>query len=635
MKSACKERERERVLRVNLFKTSGLILLCISAIALSSCRQTFIPIPPFWEDDGETIVPGEWDEYFQKGNGSENNPYIISDQDGINQIAALVNDGTTTFEGVVFQVNNPITLTNHTPIGTKGSQAFQGKFRGPSPENKARISIEYSGSEYNFAGIFGGLGDGALIENLEVEGNVNNTANGVIDENTPSAGLIAGTMSTGAIIQNCISRGSVQSMRAGGIAGELEGGSILYCDNYANVTSETYAGGITGSSDSFLSPEITKARIEESNNYGTISSNTGTNAGGIIGSAENGIYIFKCNNEGDVKGKSRIGGIAGTVLDKGTRIVSCENSGSLSFMENATSSDTGRIGGIAGYVHTNASIENCINSSSISFTEGKHIGGIVGLLTTESEISGAINKGDITGKEYTGGIVGEAQYDVLIDGTENEVSNSGIVTGYGTYIGGIAGRLFESYIDASRNTGNVIGNTGASSIGGIVGIAQNSSEIRNSWNESNVTLNDSSKTSAGGIVGYLSSSSIIEGGSSGEISATKQYAAGIAGRIEGTAVRILDVTISGSITSANYAGGVAGYLNSDIELSNINIINSESISGERTAGVIAGLTATGKTITFKDCNIDSTLLDKTTENTWTLIGSGTVNTIYNNTVANP
>lgn len=569
MKSACRERERERENhRVNLFKVTGLVLLCISVIALSSCRQTVIPFPPFWEDDGEAIVPGEWDEYFPEGNGSDSHPYIISDQTGINQIAELVNDGTTTFEGVVFQVNEPINLTNHTPIGTKGSKAFQGTFRGPSPDNKAEIKISYTGND-RFAGIFGGLGDGALIENLDVSGSVESTRTDTLG-GTPSAGLIAGNMAPGATIRNSIAReGTVKAMRAGGIAGEMEGGLIELCENYATVTGSSYTGGITGSAAE------DKPQILSSINYGVVSSITGATVGGIAGSAEQGTLIQDCVNDGTVKGEINVGGITGA-LKTNSSIVSSKNLKAIIYYEGTNSGTGGTAGGIAGYADS-SSISLSTNKGDLDFSGHAIIGGITGKLTNGS-ITGSVNSGSIKGSHWVGGIAGQASGDSTISGTEGVDTNTGSISGTNYYIGGIVGVLDASTVKDTTNNGEITGNN-AYNIGGIAGQATAGSNIISSWNKNKV---ETTNLAPGGIVGFLQNSSVQGGGttSTSKVKTTSNYAGGIVGKIEdstGTQSTISETITKGMIDS-KFSGGVIGYLLSEATLTTVTVDQSTTIT---------------------------------------------------------
>lgn len=622
MKSTCKVNHR-----LNLCKITEVVLLCILAILVSSCRQIIVPIPPFWEDGEDSTETGKWNEYFPEGNGSVSNPYIISDQAGIEQIARLVNDGMTTFEGIVFQVENPITLTNHNPIGTKGPSAFQGTFRGPSPENKTKISISYEDDINTFVGIFGGLGTGALIENIEVSGNINNKKITPENHSTPSAGLIAGNMQDGAVIQNCEVSGSVKAQRAGGIAGEMEGGSILHCVNNATVLGldapdegGTYAGGIIGSAAEG------HCRIEFCINQGAVSSETGSTTGGIVGSAENGTYIYECDNNGSIKGKIRSGGIAGTLTD--STIENCINLKSIDAFTEGTYTNSGIIGGLVGRA-SNSSIINSSNEGNLEFSGYSNIGGIAGTASNTS-ISETTNKGNITGDFIVGGIVGTADNGTNISGTTDTDTNVGSVSGISYHIGGIAGRLKGATISNVINSGDIKGTERAYQIGGLVGCAYTGSSIISSWNHGAVTITHNSNTTyaaPGGIVGILQNSEIKNGGSTGKVSTNACSASAIAGILkdeEEFAKSIISgVVINGDISS-NYPGGAIGYLQSSgATLQGLTFTDDLKIENiDKIIGKIIGLVAAPQSITIENCYINDNKISDDNPITKEHIGSG-------------
>lgn len=140
------------------------------------------------------------------------------------------------------------------------------------------------------------------------------------------------------------------------------------------------------------------------------------------------------------------------------------------------------IGGIAGnctYNSTN-SITGCTNSGNIEVEYGDaYVGGIAGQITDGATVSGCTNSGDITGGQYTGGIVGRAIKTISGSFTITGCRNSGTITeskisqagSAGT--GGIAGYLREGTITKCINTGEIKPHTEQANPnhnkGGIVG----------------------------------------------------------------------------------------------------------------------------------------------------------------------
>ena len=136
---------------------------------------------------------------------------------------------------------------------------------------------------------------------------------------------------------------------------------------------------------------------------------------------------------------------------------------------------------------------------------GNIAGGIIGQLvispsTNIYKIENCTNNASITGKNSSGGIVGNRLSSegklVLANCTNNGI----IKDGY--YSGGIIGNAYSNVIILnSCNSGNISGGTneGYSGVGGIVGFSFNNLSIFNSYNVGNIeTINN-----GGGIIGYF------------------------------------------------------------------------------------------------------------------------------------
>ena len=450
-----RERERER------FK--GILIPLFIAfifVTLTSCVQYKIPFPPFppiHNDDS-------WDDYFPTGSGTIADPYIVNKEE-LSEISDLVNSGTTSFYGIVFQAEDmDLTNTNFTPIGTE-EHPFEGIFEGPSEADKAEISINLTANQ-NHVGLFGVIGNNAEIRNIILRGDVENTMTEEADT-TPSAGLVAGKISGNALIENCIANGSVKALRAGGIVGDQDGGTIRNVLNYATVTatdstddSASYAGGITGSTGT--SDGSGNATIEDSKNFGNVAGSE--YVGGITGIAFSSSLITDTmngdeNTQPTITGNSRIGGIAGNL---NASIISS----SFNYANIVANGE--RIGGIAGTTGTNSpsTIRGCENHGNITADGSTYVGGIIGTLDAGSTVSSSHNFGEVSGTKQVGGIAGNATENSSI----SESTNNAAITGV-QYTGGIVGFLTDSTVNSAENTGNV---SGTSQIGGIVGKFQKS-----------------------------------------------------------------------------------------------------------------------------------------------------------------
>ncbi len=206
-------------------------------------------ISSYWYvDDVEVSVP--W-----LGNGTEQNPYLITTTEQLERLAEWVNNGND-FNGKYFRLANDLnynnTANNHTPIGN-GSYRFLGTFDG----NGHTISgIRISGSD-SYLGVFGGC-NGGMVKNL-----------------TLTDAQISG------------------DSRVGGIVGDNYLGTVENC----HVTNSTlsgsgqYIGGAVGWND-----------------RGTLSGNTvffttvSAGGGAILGTNQNGTlnynFYFNCTVDG-------------------------------------------------------------------------------------------------------------------------------------------------------------------------------------------------------------------------------------------------------------------------------------------------------------------------------------------------
>ena len=536
-------------------------------------------MPPIHTDNDS------FDKYFSSGSGTIIDPYVV-DEEGIANLAELVNSGETSFLGTVFQATDmDLTGIEFTPIGTE-ENPFNGIFQGPSESDKAVIKLSIERNDLDYAGLFGVLGESAEVRNLSVSGNISNgkineeAANPLNLDPTPASGLIAGLMTGNSIIQNCTTEegSSVQGQRAGGLVGKVEGGSIIGCINYASVSDidgqdEGGPGGITGAAaHDPLSSEYPAILISECVNYGTITTYNKYNVGGIAttlrsmsGNIEDAV-ISESENHGPIKGEFIVGGIVGSVQN--AKVTSSHNYGTL-----ATENETSEIGGIAGYLN-GGTIESSGNHEDITVPNSTYVGGIAGLVQNNSIIKDSINSNSIEGLGWVGGIAGLA-------------SNSEIT---GTEKGGI------------ENTGNVAGKNDTSNhYGGIAGVSENS-KINNAVNKGNVT----GRANVGGIAGTASEgTSITYTDNIGSISSTARY--GTAGGIVGTAstLTIENASNTGSVEAVLYAGGLIG-ANAKDTLTTIKDTESK--------GIVKGHYATGLITNFSgSANLENVKSEATTE----------------------
>ena len=326
----------------------------------------------------------------------------------------------------------------------------------------ADISIEINGDSERIGGVVGT--NYSVIKGCTNHGNIDVTGKA---KKKPWIGGIVGMMESGCIgVEDCINTGDItvdNSMvqTASGIAGILQGGNIIGCDNSGNIT-------VTSSEAwSYFSGIVSFVQILD---------NAPTE-------------VSDCHNTGNFEvsgaGARGLGGIAAFMHASSGQpllISDCTNEGSLTVtgLYNTSKTPLG-VGGIFGFSDYNQSVKNeirnCENTGDILleevvFTDGylnnlPSVGGILGRATASMEISDCTNGGDVKSAVpagHIGGIAGLAGNNISVSGNEN----SGAVTldlSTGTYdlgstqigVAGLVGAVTGegSAVSGNTNSGNV------------------------------------------------------------------------------------------------------------------------------------------------------------------------------------
>ena len=161
------------------------------------------------------------------------------------------------------------------------------------------------------------------------------------------------------------------------------------------VTGSRCVGGIAGTSNGTITQCQNKATITATKN----GSGNYSQAGGIVGYAEN-ATITSCANVGNVNAAPndgrRCGGVAGYA--KTSVIENCYNQGQVSSCKTGLGA---AVGGIAGYIDSNASVKNCYNSGAISCAAASQVAKLVGW-NAGSTIENCYYLGDKAGEGANG-----------------------------------------------------------------------------------------------------------------------------------------------------------------------------------------------------------------------------------------
>ena len=446
-----------------------------------------------------------------------------------------------------------------------GTTAFTGTFDG---NGHTIVGLQAKG------GIFGKLGSGAVVKNINIASSV------FTGKNTDSVGAVAAENNGGSI--SGISGYGNTVKGSGGYIGGLVGknyGGISNSNDQSTVIAgaDTVAGGIAGVNGTNANKGGTIDNVQSNSAVTTgvlAKDQYASNLGGIVGKNEMLLNKYNINNVSahGVTGKTgntkTSGGIVGT--NEG-RISNAYNESIIHGSEN--------IGGVAGKNVTQesnsnmAELNDVANAVEIIGDAGsQNVGGLVGMQDHATTNQGR-NTGAITGCTNVGGMVGSNKADSYLKNLEN--SPQATITGI-TNVGGIAG-VNEGEISADNqlnlvNSGKIYG---WENVGGIAG--KNSGKIDNVNSNINLyVIDEETRTALKGTT-VITPNAQFFGGVTGENvgiitnatnrarvdAAQASYVGGIVGRntSDGNKVgQLLGMGNSneGFVIGKNYVGGVIG-----------------------------------------------------------------------------
>ena len=523
----------------------------------------------------------------------------LNDRDALSYNYILKNDIDAS--GLVDAAGN----STYNTIGS-GTKAFTGTFDG---DGHTIVGLQAKG------GIFGQLGSGAVVKNINIASsvftgnNIGDSVGAVAAEN--NGGSISGISGYGNTIKGSggyigglvgknyggISNSNDQSTViagagtvAGGIAGVNgtnagKGGTIDNVQSNSAVTTgvlakDQYAsnlGGIVGKNEMLLN----KYNINNVSAHGVTgkTGNTKT-SGGIVGTNEG--RISNAYNESIIHGSENIGGVAGKNVTQALNSKLAELNDVANAVEIIGDAGSQNVGGLVG-MQDHATTNQGRNTGAI--TGCTNVGGMVGYNTADSYLKNLENspQATITGITNVGGIAGVNEGEISADNQLNLV-NSGKIYGWKN-VGGIAGKnsgkidnvnsninlyvIDETTRNALKGTAEIDAN--AQFFGGVTG--ENVGIITNATNRARVDAAQASYV--GGIVGKNTKDGdkvgqLLGMGNSNEgFVIGKNYVGGVIGKnevdITGTAEQSVGIVNSGTVIAlAGGAGGIIGENSADI-----------------------------------------------------------------------
>ncbi len=294
--------------------------------------------------------------------------------------------------------------------------------------------------------------------------------------------------------------------------------------------------------------------------------------GGLVGYMAGGVIEAdnKVTAQASIQGSSFTGGVVGRyhTTDSNARMLVKNNSATVIGSGSYT-------GGIAGYVGAGSYLDlsGCVNSGTVSGT--KCVGGLVGGLESNvvTSFSGVENYGTVTGTDSVGGMIGILRTAVSAQDTFSfsySYNRGPVYLGQasGNYHGGFIGEsCTRLHMERCLNTNTVLpldASYRTNYVGGIVGIARQSTEFRYCENGSEVC----GYQDVGGLLGrtdnggsYLAFACI--GQEHAKVRATSGNAGGLFGYIYApgeSEVQILECQNRGSVDAPVRVGGMAGFI---------------------------------------------------------------------------
>ncbi|MFA6684723.1 MAG: GLUG motif-containing protein, partial [Arcobacteraceae bacterium] len=262
-----------------------------------------------------------------------------------------------------------------------------------------------------------------------------------------------------------------------------------------DITGRNSVGGLVGNAFALT--------INNSYVTGIINGNYGV--GGLIGYTNNGsITITNSYASVNLTGNNSVGGLLGYK----------DSVSNLSISDSYTTGSingNSRVGGLLGIFTGKAYISNSYSTATV-FGSSEKIGGLVGEVSPSSTglyMSNSYASGDVSGINYVGGLVGEAN-----QGQINNSYFSGDITG-NDRVGGLVGYVYNTTINNSYFSGDI---TGKNRVGGLVGSYNGYITISNSYASGAIT----GVSNVGGVVGILGGSNASISNSYWDIDTTGQ-----------------------------------------------------------------------------------------------------------------
>ena len=420
----------------NLFLSPGAVN---GNITLENCKVADIYA---YVDDSDSLL-----SYRSAGDsGNEVSNVHIEYLRGYKELRFDGGDGTESAPFVISTEEQLLLLNEFELHPSKSHYVLSGNIQLTSDWKPVRKHI-YSDS-YHFYGVLDG--GGHTISGF----NIDYSDGKEIENGHRSLGLFANLSGT---VENLTVQGTIivedlatihGTIFAGGICGELAGGSIRNCISLVDITikngTSSYVGGIAG-----FSPSVANA-IESCSSSGSIYAHTERSdaetvvayAGGIVGRSHG--KVFNSSSSGDITASggyySCAGGIVGSNYNNSALVHKSYSTGTVTATNALMQNNAG---GIAGHAQGKSVIQSCFSIANVTVAGNPGFfnaaGGIAGALYEDSSALYTYATGNVTATSdgwfcALGGIVGRFQgsvYSSYSTSTVRSVSNGVVSDNYG------------------------------------------------------------------------------------------------------------------------------------------------------------------------------------------------------------
>lgn len=502
-------------------------------------------------------------EYGLNGEGTANSPYLIGSSDDFDTFAfGLYKDSVNHGKGIYFrQTANFIAppLSDSYTGRNYAGYSFAGTYDGGG----YTINLNYTGSDSDKdqnVGLFKVLYAGATIKNLSV--------NAGMRDISKNGGAVAGKAEGDVVLESVQVSGNIEGKdNIGGFIGYTRHNlTASNCRIYATVSGASSIGGLVGLHETGKLSVSNFTNLMPGKDTGVIGIiASGENVGGIAGAVNSGtidfnnVRLFHSISQSDIGIKVIYseGGNSGGLVGK----MNISNNSTIANTQVAASVRSGanNVGGLVGAFTASHNLTICDSEFNSYLRGNENVGGFIGLSSdgvitiegTNTQIA-KVSKGGYMSIEANKNAGGMVgSATCVVEAKSKCVINTQVVA-YSTVAGGLIGYLSDSSLSLGNfSFGANMHVYGPDATGGIVGYANNSTVKANSSVSFNGSIPKASSFTSN-FPGTVSSGSPAGGSASSGTSM-----GGIVGYSYNSSVT--GVCFTGSVFGSDRVGGIVGH----------------------------------------------------------------------------